>query len=226
MHESVPKAWVTFNTPLEGMFRGMYPDVKGLITTGMGNLIDPLPYALALPWELPGGIPCPKETTSFAFHELKKDPRCKTHSAKFFLALPYNNMRLSMAEVEKLIVGKLEQNDTAMKKRFADWEDRPADAQLAVHSMAWAMGPAFFAKFPKFTKAFMAKDYLAACRPVGKWPWGDTKYECDMKPDVDDDGQPTGTIPERNRRSRQLLTNAAYVKDDIGELRWGIPKMS
>jgi hypothetical protein len=28
----------------------MYADVLGLITTGQGNLIDPKPAALALPW--------------------------------------------------------------------------------------------------------------------------------------------------------------------------------
>ena len=40
MRQSVRDIWTEFNAPLEGRLHFMYLDIKGLVTTGMGNLID------------------------------------------------------------------------------------------------------------------------------------------------------------------------------------------
>src|SRR6476469_6934719 len=40
MHQSVQDAFPAFTEPLEGRVPFMYLDVKGLVTTGVGNLID------------------------------------------------------------------------------------------------------------------------------------------------------------------------------------------
>lgn len=37
MQIAVRKAWRPFNEPLEGLTSWMYFDIKGLVTTGMGN---------------------------------------------------------------------------------------------------------------------------------------------------------------------------------------------
>ena len=50
MQDSVRAAWCDFNRSLEGWISWMYLDVLGLVTTGMGNLIDPMSTALGLPW--------------------------------------------------------------------------------------------------------------------------------------------------------------------------------
>jgi hypothetical protein len=42
---------------------------------------------------------------------------------------------------------------------FDEW---PADVQLGIHSMAWAMGAGFMRKFPKFTDACKACDWKRA----------------------------------------------------------------
>lgn len=40
MHEMVRQSWMRFNEPLEGIVNFMYLDVKGWVSTGMGNKID------------------------------------------------------------------------------------------------------------------------------------------------------------------------------------------
>jgi hypothetical protein len=49
MQASVRAAWCDFNRSLEGWVSWMYLDVEGLVTTGMGNLIDPVEAAFPLP---------------------------------------------------------------------------------------------------------------------------------------------------------------------------------
>lgn len=41
MYPSVTSFFRVFNEPLEGVVAYMYLDIKGLVTVGVGNLIDP-----------------------------------------------------------------------------------------------------------------------------------------------------------------------------------------
>lgn len=209
MRDHVREQWINFNRNLEGIKTWLYADVKGFVTTGMGNLVDPLSTAIVLPWKLPANIPASATAIRNAWLAVKHDPATPRRKAEYYAQLAANNIRLDLEDVEKLIITKLEANDRFMVSRFPDWDTFPADAQMAAHSMAWAMGPAFFRKFPKFTGAFSAGEYARACRKVGPAPWGGDLYECDIKPDLDAKGKPMGTIPERNRRNRALLENAA-----------------
>ena len=51
MHASARTAWQGFITKHEGNIGYMYLDTKGLVTIGIGNLIDPLSLALPLPFQ-------------------------------------------------------------------------------------------------------------------------------------------------------------------------------
>ena len=51
MHTSVKMFFPKFSEILEGNVTWMYLDVKGLVTTGKGNLIDPVGNALQLEFE-------------------------------------------------------------------------------------------------------------------------------------------------------------------------------
>ena len=203
MHTAVKDIWIEFNEPLEGLVTSLYADVKGLVTTGMGNLVDPIALALVLPWELPGGIQASRDSVVLAWQAVKSDPLCASRGWKYAAQLPLNNIRLSRSSVTALIVSKLAEHDMRMRMRFANWEERPADAQLAIHSMAWAMGPMFFKRFPKFTAMFTRGDYASAAN------------ECAISP-------PHGTIVIRNERNRQLLLNAASSTDP-SVLVWQLP---
>src|SRR5580704_1499007 len=50
MYSSVRDIFPNFSKQFEGRVGWMYLDVKGLVTIGVGNLIDPLPAAVGLPF--------------------------------------------------------------------------------------------------------------------------------------------------------------------------------
>ena len=66
MRPIVAARFLEFTRPLEGLVEHMYVDVKGLVTIGFGNLIDPISYALALPFVRKAGraLATPAEITA------------------------------------------------------------------------------------------------------------------------------------------------------------------
>ena len=50
MWDSVKQGFRAFTLPLEGEIAWMYLDTLGLVTVGLGNLIDPVELALELPF--------------------------------------------------------------------------------------------------------------------------------------------------------------------------------
>lgn len=182
-------AFVDFTAPLEGVVPWMYLDVKGLVTTGIGNLVDPMSMALGLPWRRANGTPATVDEIAAEWQRVKGDPHAAKLGHKY--AQRITTLRLSDAGVHELVMGKLDANDALLRKRFPGWELWPADAQLATHSMAWACGPAF--RFPRLEDSLRALDFRTAA------------VECRM----DETGNP-GLRP-RNVANRLLYLNAAAV---------------
>jgi GH24 family phage-related lysozyme (muramidase) len=54
MKTAVAAIFPTFTERFEGHCTFLYCDVKGLVTTGRGNLVDPMSLALPLPWQIDG----------------------------------------------------------------------------------------------------------------------------------------------------------------------------
>lgn len=203
---AVRDRWLAFNRDLEGVVRSLYADKKGLVSTGVGNLLDalgkdgkPLPIdeawarvrgkVVALPWTV-YGAPASSAAIERAWRVVRGDSRAAALGWKYAAGLPANNIRLSLEDVHRLMFEKLDADNEILQARFPGFDDLHPDAQLAVHSMAWGLGPYFWQKYPRFSAAFDAGDYLSAAA------------ECDMNPKE-------GTIIERNRRNRELLKNAA-----------------
>jgi hypothetical protein len=158
----------------------------------MGNKIDPAIDALGLPWMLlPSRRLATNDEILAAWGAVKHDPECARRGWSYALALPVNNIRLSEEAIESLIQGRLDVNDAALRKRFTLFEEWPADAQLAAHSMVWAMGfDGLIRKFPKCCAALGKQDFVRAAA------------ECKMVPEV-------GTLVIRNKLNFTLLHNAA-----------------
>lgn len=201
MHPAVENIWIPFNEKLEGVVPYLYADVKNLITIGMGNLVDPVSSAVRLPLRLQDGTLATRVQIIAAWNAVKNDPLCATKGHTYAYKLLANGLHLDPEDVKKLIFSKLKQHDAVFAKRFSAWESRPADAQLAVHSMGWAMGSDFPRKFPRFSKLFEAGAYEAAI------------VECEI-------ADAEGTVIERNRRTKVLLANAACHGYDPSILRW------
>ena len=200
MHPSVKNRFRAFNEPLEGVVRFMYLDIKGLVTIGVGNLIDPISAALGLPFRYKNkpGVLSAGQLASKADIEAewklikgKQDLAQKGHRA----CEPLTKLELDDAAIDTLINNRLLQNDSFLKrqKAFKNFDQWPADAQLGLLSMAWAMGPGFSSSWPRFSAACEKMDFDAAAE------------NCRMA----EAGNP-GVVP-RNNANKRLFQNAAAV---------------
>lgn len=189
MRAAVRAVFVDWSTPLEGVVDFLYLDVKGLVTTAMGNLVDPMIYALPLPFVRPDGWLARRDEIIAAWNAVKARQDLALHGGMAFRNV--TTLRLTKEGIAFVVGGKLDENDRYLRTRFGpDYDDWPADAQLAVHSMSWACGPAF--RFPQLEAALRVRDFVTAAA------------ECTIHPEQ-------GTIVERNRRQRLLFMNAARV---------------
>ncbi len=193
---SVLDAWHGFSEPLEGRVHSMYLDILGLVTTGVGNLIDTADQAAALPWvHERTGARATREEVIAAWRQLKARKDLAKLHWKYAAAL--NDLRLTDAAIDDLVSAKLQSNASYLQaKHFRDFGEWPADAQLAALSMAWAVGPGFPLKFGNFTRAVVA---------AGPSRWLDAKACCKIR----ETGNP-GVVP-RNRQNERCFGNAHTV---------------
>jgi GH24 family phage-related lysozyme (muramidase) len=192
MRQAVRDAWWDFSEPLEGYVPHMYADVKGLITTGVGNLIDPLVYALQLPWKRGDGSAATRDEIVADWAAVKNDPRMARDGHR--RAALVTRLRLTKDDIKALVAAKVEQNWRHMRSRWGVIDEFPADGQLGLCSMAWAVGPAF--RWPMFEAALKRKDFAVMAT------------ECTLQ----EKGNP-GVRP-RNVYNRRLFLNAAAVTVD------------
>ena len=204
MHDGVLSDFVTFTTPLEGKVPWMYVDVRQLVTTGIGNLIDPISLALPLPWVHKDiGEPAAEAAIRTDWDRVKGDLSLAKKGHRACEAI--TELRLTEEGIASLVRTKLTANEAQLTRVFSDWELWPADAQLGVLSMAWALGAGFPASWPNFTQAARARDWTAAAA------------NCH----INEAGNP-GVVP-RNAANVRLFENAATVEAkglDVTVLHW------
>lgn len=196
MRAAARAVWHRFSEPLEGRVQHMYGDVYGYVTTAVGLLLPSAQSAVALPWLRPDGSRASAEQVRGAWHAVADaDPEMRRLGGAHQRWQRLTDLRLSSEAIDRAVEAKLDQNDLALRTKFGPgWPEWPADAHLALHSWAWAVGPA--ARFPRLTAALRGGRFDEASREV------------DVKPNI-------GTIVERNRRNRTLLRNAWRVREDL-----------
>lgn len=199
MYASVKDIFWSFSGAREGVLDYMYTDKLNLVTTGTGNLIDSGPRnstvikteymapALRLPWRRRANA------------ELASQSEIAADWTKIKLAgvsqIGGGNQRgmtslyLDKKSMDSLKEGQLSHNETILRSAFPNWDNLPADAQLGILSMAWAAGPYFYKKFPRFTAAVNSGDFVTASR------------ECHM----------AGLNADRQDAQELLFKNAASV---------------
>lgn len=201
MKPSVRAGFVGFTQPLEGCVPWMYLDVLGLVTTAIGNLVDPIAMAMPLPWTHGDGSLASRNEIASEWLKVKSDPVAAKRGHLYTEGI--TSLRLTPEGVDLVVSRKLAQMDAYLASRFPDWEEWPADAQLATLSLSWACGPAF--RFPALDQALRERDFAMAA--------GDCH--------INEQGNP-GVVP-RNRANVSLYRNAAKVlayKLDPDTLVW------
>lgn len=201
MHDSVRLAFPKFTERFEGKVPWMYQDIKGLVTVGLGCLIDPATSAAALPWvRNSDGKPASQKEIALEWLRIKNARGIATRGANAARAIA--TLHLDETGVSQLAIKRLLQHERYLKLIFPNLEKWPADAQLALFSMSWAMGPGFVSNFPKFTVACKEED------------WDVAAEQCLMNATNN-----RGLVP-RNKANVQLFRSAATnVAEPIEVLR-------
>lgn len=190
MRQAVKDYFIKFSQPLEGVVYTMYQDSKGLVTTGMGNLIEPINLGWGYPWKRKDGS---LATQSEYIAEWNTINSIATLAHDGWVAASrYCKLHLDPEDVQAIVEAKLLSNEARIKTHVETYDEMCSDGQLMLHSWAWAVGPD--AGYGRMFKLLNAKAYSAAAN------------ECDINPKV-------GTIILRNAANRQLLINAAGVRD-------------
>jgi GH24 family phage-related lysozyme (muramidase) len=158
MKASVMAAFKNFTAKFEGALNYMYTDVKGLVTTGIGNLIDPLPAALVLPWKRADGSAASQDEITAEWNTVKQAwPGVQSAATSSITTL-----HLTDADVSTMVASKAQENEVTLRRYFPQYDSFPADAQLGILSMSWALGAGFPATFKLFATAANAGDWRGA----------------------------------------------------------------
>ena len=158
MQPSVRVGFIPFITPFEGKTNFMYSDSKGFVTTGIGNKIDPVSVALAIPWKNADGSLADSNTIQTEWQLVKSSfPKVQSFADEGITSL-----RINEQDIQNLVETRLKQDEFFLMggTNYPGYTDWPADAQLGLLDMAWNMGPGF--NFPKFKAAANAQDFATA----------------------------------------------------------------
>lgn len=162
----------------------MFPDVKGLVSTGMGLLLDGGIDPTSLPWRhgIGGDLATTGEIQN-AFQTVKdagggpffdENGAVIDSSRKSGLGggnafwQNLTDLRLDADGMAQAVKQKLDQNESILRATFPGYDAWPAEAQVGLNSLAWARGAAFpgsgKAAYPHFTTALksMPPDFVAA----------------------------------------------------------------
>ena len=160
-HPSVLSSFRAFLGPLEGRVPFFYLDSEGYVTAGDGLLADPL--TLASGWRFVDkstGSPATTEAVVEDWHNVKNAKHLIPYGWKAFARI--TRCELPEDEMSRLFLAKMAANEVFLRGRWKLWDTWPADAQIAVHSMAWNLGAGFWHEFPRFAALCDVKDFAGA----------------------------------------------------------------
>ena len=185
----------------------MYLDVKGLVTIGIGNLIDPVASALKLEFQSKGGggpVSSAEIISEWNTVKARTDLMSKG-SAEFNaitrLQLTDKGITTMVNDHAKGIETYITTNVSAMKY-YSNFKNWPADAQMAFMGIAWGVMPLPQFGWHKFPEACRVED------------WDTAAKECKIS---------SAIASGRNEAHKLMFLNAAAVKangDPVSQLCW------
>jgi hypothetical protein len=207
----IPGLWqatVDHFTPFTQEFEGagtnyLYTDSKGWVTTGIGNKVDdngdPSP-ALVLPWR--HGVTGPlasQDEIRAAWNTVKSAyPEIQSTASKSL-----TDLRLDAQGMAAIVNTHLKGDHDYLQGHYPGMAAWPADAQMALHSIAWAWGPAFANVW-----GVEGEKFLAAAN--GLLPDFATMSNIMQSASKNEEARNAGLIP-RDEANVQLWSNAADV---------------
>jgi len=207
MHQSVQNALHDFLKQYEGKVNFMYLDVKGLVTVGIGHLIDPVHMALKLEFRTKGGnSPVSGGEVQAEWQTVKSRTDLMQKGGAAFgaitrLELSDNGIKAMVKSSAAAIENYIKTNPSA-QKYYSNFDNWPADAQLAFMGVAWGGIPIPQFGWHKFPEACRVED------------WDKAAAECKITSPI---------AAGRNEAHKTMFLNAAAIKwngEDIKQLSW------
>jgi len=163
----------------EGCIPHMYLDVRGLVTTGRGDLVDPMSAALTLPWSLEGtDDPAPEATVIRDWNAVKNRQYLRDTVATSPVIAGLTTCRLTQAAIDKLDLAKCNGMAETLTRRCPQFPFWPADAQLALLRWAWANGP--LANYPVMFSCLSKEDFAGAADEAS-WANENDDVKCEIR---------------------------------------------
>jgi GH24 family phage-related lysozyme (muramidase) len=160
MHPSVREAFPVITRPHEDDIPHMYRDSIGKVTVGMGRLIDTeagiTTEALRYPFKNRAGGWVSEAVIAAEFAKIKAAPKGAPAAAKIA------TLFLDQLDRDTILFRTLDAFERIIASIFPEWETWPADAQLALLSLAWNVGPAFDTEWPTLTENLRRQNFLYA----------------------------------------------------------------
>lgn len=215
MHATARAAFLPFTERFEALTDWLYADVKGYVTIGRGDLMDPIALTTSVTFVRPDGSTAHWSDVVAAWQKVKLAPSSSSAEAqrKAFRQRgggafrDLTSIRATRESLDVLFNAKVARFEGILSKAFPEWDSWPARAQLATMSMAWALGPYFSGGWPLFSAACRAQDWAACALPPPDRPQDDPLehpicwiHEADNRP-----------IHARNVANVQLFRDAAHA---------------
>jgi hypothetical protein len=173
----------------------MYLDTRGLVTTGIGNLIDPQRLARVYQWRRNSDDqPATPAQVGAEWDQIKGRQQHRSRGGFYFRQ--FTTLHLPETELERVFRDKAQQFDKQLLRIFPDWDSYPADAQLAMLCHAWALGTGRLRSgWPRYTAACRRRDWATA-RQQFVWQ---------------------RMSPRRRQGMEQMFANAANLEEANGQ---------
>ena len=215
MYPSVKSYFIAFNEPIETRVEYMYLDIKGLVTIGIGNLIDienagdkknlekVMKALVTLPFvykkgQRDAGKPATKADIEAEWKVVKSE---KARAKQGYTAFaPITTLELQNIDALVFKTVHAMEQELKMDPAFQGFDRWPADAQLGLLSMSWALGTTKLkANWPNFKTACQKQDFDKILK------------HCEIRTS-DNPG-----VAKRNTANRRLFNNAAAVLANAGK---------
>ncbi len=167
MHQSAKEQIVDHLAWFEGYVPYMYLDSLGLVTTGIGNLLDPYSkYGKRVQFRRADGIPASDAELKAEFDLVKSKttpggnaPQAAYRSYRAFE--PITKLRATLADISLAVLEAVRQHEAAALQYFGrDFETAPADVQVVLVQMSYAGG--LYARKGQLAPWLTKRDYVAA----------------------------------------------------------------
>jgi hypothetical protein len=213
MYPSVAVAFIPSVLKGEGKVRWPYLDEKGLVTYGIGILGDGGAKGkfLSEPWKIEapglGARAATNAEIEAAWQAVKSHQEWKGYGGGNAVWQGLTDLRLDDDGIQNATESWLQQSEPTLRQHFPGYDTMPADAQLALLGMSYAMGPAFAQGYPAFAAAInsVVPNYVTAAN------------ESAINKNVN------SAIADHNATNRQLFLNAANAmrsKTPFSQLWW------